>query len=58
MKKKQMQTTQIETPKEILVQFRIPEEVAMELRVLAARNRFSTLTGFMKHTVKELVSKQ
>lgn len=57
MKRRNM-ATQIEAPKDVLIQFRVPEKVAYGLRIVAAKEKFSTLAKYLKHVANELAAKQ
>lgn len=57
MKSKTM-TAQTTSPKEVLIQFKVPEDVAFLLRISAAKEKFSSLAKFMNHVALEIVAKQ
>lgn len=57
MKRRNM-ATQTEAPKDVLIQFRVPEKVAYGLRIVAAKEKFSTLAKYLKHVANELAAKQ
>ncbi len=45
-------------PPEILISFRIPEDVMYELRVVSARAKCSTVPKFLRELIKQAIAKQ
>jgi hypothetical protein len=56
MKTKPMKT-KIPPAKEVLIQFRVPEGVAYGLRVVAAKEKFSTLSRYLKSVCEKIADR-
>ena len=49
--------TKIPPAKEVLIQFRVPEGVAYGLRVVAAKEKFSTLSRYLKSVCEKIADR-